>query len=352
MNYLFVYKYSKIQGGIQEIMRNLGSGLIQKDEKCNIYVLADHSDYKILNYSFEDGMHVYYLNANNILKVLYKFKIDVLCVFEPYKNYFYLTFLIKLLKRKIITNLIFCGSVSEYSNWIVNRITFVVVWLYDNLVAVSNYAKSVSLGGKYLDSINVIYNPVKINQYSISNFERYNILTIGRICSRKNYSDLIKMFNLVHKINPKIHLDIIGSYETMRQGYYDQIIKMVSDLSLKNCITFHGKVSEEKKIQLLSESRIYATTSTHEMFGITTVEAMASGLPIIAYNNSATKEVVNLSNGILVDDGRFDLMAKEVTNLIKNERKVFEMSKKSFEAAKQFNLDYFIDNYLNLFKTS
>ncbi|MFH0853281.1 MAG: glycosyltransferase family 4 protein [bacterium] len=350
MNYLFFYKYSKINGGIPVIMRHLGTGLIEKDKNSKIYILAEHQDYQTLNYSFEDNFHVYYLNWKNYLKILFKCKIDILCVFEPYKNYFYLTFFFKIFRSKLITNLVFCGSVSEYPNWIIKRIPFVVAWLYDNLVAVSHYAKRVSLCGKYLDRIKVIYNPVQIDRYKKSDFKRYNIITIGRICSRKNYFDLIKMFYRLHKINPKIHLDIIGGYETVRQGYYDQTLKLVSNLYLDDYITFHGNVPENKKIQLLSESKIYITTSIHEMFGITTVEAMASGLPIVAYDNSATNEIVKLAQGILVENRNFDQMAQEVSHLIDNDSQITKMSVKSIETVKLFNLDIFVDQYLQLFK--
>lgn len=349
MNYLFIYKYSKIKGGIPVIMRHLGHGLTKRDCDTNIFILAEHQDYQTVNFIKEDGFHVYYYNLRNIIKVLISRKIDVLCAFEPYKKYFYLTLLFKLFSWRTSTNLVFCGSVSEYPNWIIKRIPFVVVWLYDHLIAVSNYAKTVSLRGKYLNKIEVIYNPVRTELYSKSRFIKYNILTIGRICSRKNYVDLIKMFDQLHKLNPKIHLDIIGGYEEVRQEYYDQIINLISSLSLKDQITFHGDVSEERKFQLLSESRIYVTTSIHEMFGITTVEAMASGLPIIAYDNSATREVVNFAGGILIENGRYDLMATAIVRLIDDMTKISDMSERGILASKQFNINIFIDKYRNLF---
>lgn len=343
MKFLFIYKYSEINGGIQDMIRKISEHLSQQGNE--VYILSEHEDYKKLKTKKEEHFKVYHLNYSNLLKILFAKKINIVCVFEPYKTYIYRAILIKIFKRKVIANLIFCGSKSEDSGKNFKRFSWLINIIFNRFIAISEYGKKIAFGNKYLDKIKVIYPPIAIENYRKTNFSKYNIITINRISPRKNYHDLIKMFNLVHKINPDIHLDIVGGYESLYKDYYNEIVELVDKLSLNEYITFHGDVSEEKKIQLLSESRIYITTSKHEMFGITTAEAMASGLPIIAYNNTTTKEIVSLGGGILVDDGRFDLMAEEVINLIDNEAKIKSLSEKHFFAAKRFNHKRILKEY-------
>ena len=72
------------------------------------------------------------------------------------------------------------------------------------------------------------------------------------------------------------------------------------NLNLKN-IFFKGYVDNSKLANIYKKSDIYLSTSLEETFGVTYVEAMASGIPIIAGKNSgATKEVIK-NCGILTN---------------------------------------------------
>jgi glycosyltransferase involved in cell wall biosynthesis len=64
-----------------------------------------------------------------------------------------------------------------------------------------------------------------------------------------------------------------------------------------------GRVTEEEKIKLMSEARGFLALSKDEDFGITPVESMLCGTPVIAFNGGGYKEtVLNKKTGILFDD--------------------------------------------------
>lgn len=349
MNYLLIYPhYSQVYGGIQEIIKAMGNTLASSGN--NIYILTKHNYYKNIKHYTEKGLHVHYANLKEIFSLLFKKRINFICLFEPYEFCVMMGFLFKIFRRNIIVDLIFCGSKTEHPGWKIKKLYPLMVKLFDGFIAISQYTKKVAMGTKYQKKIKVIYPPVKINNYKRSSLSNYNLITIGRICPRKNYHSLIESFAIIHKANPKIRLDIIGGLEDNYNDYYQEILKKIKRLSLQDSIFFHLNISEDKKISLLSKAAIYITTSKHEMFGIATVEAMASGLAIVAYDNTATSEVVSSAKGVLVKNNKTDLLSNAVIDLLNDKKKIKIMSKNSLKAAKHFSYENFSKSYKNYFK--
>ena len=87
MRCLFLYRYSDIHGGIQDIIRRLSKFLNDKGHR--VYLLSDHPDYKNRNEALEGSLGIFYWNKKNILKLLFEKEIDVICSFEPYKSIFF-----------------------------------------------------------------------------------------------------------------------------------------------------------------------------------------------------------------------------------------------------------------------
>jgi len=326
MKCLFLYRYSNEYGGIQDLIKRLSNFLKNKGHR--VYLLSDHLYYKNHDEMLEEGLEIFYWNKKNILKFLFEKEIDIVCSFEPYKKYIFLTLLFKFLKKNIGTILVFCGSRSENSGRLFRILytTGIIFKIYDKFIAVSNYAASVAFGGNFMEKIKVIYIPVEIEKYKKTNFARFNLVAIGRICKRKNFEELIEIFGELHKKQKNLSLDIIGGLEKININYFNYLKRLVKEKKLENFINFHINVSESKKLDLLSQSTLYITTSKHEMFGIATVEALASGVPVVAYGNTATKEVCSLSKQILVRDGDRKEMVKKVLDLLKNRKKLREFS--------------------------
>jgi glycosyltransferase involved in cell wall biosynthesis len=74
-------------------------------------------------------------------------------------------------------------------------------------------------------------------------------------------------------------------------GPQDHVLKEeVKAYQLSNKVLFPGYVDETKKFQLLKMANLYLSTSQHEGFGLTFLEAMACGLPIICYDYSGQSD--------------------------------------------------------------
>ncbi len=108
---------------------------------------------------------------------------------------------------------------------------------------------------------------------------------IGRLVDQKNYPTLLKAFSLVVRGNPFFHLYIIGD------GPLKQELQSLADqLEIGPAVTWLGRTKEIP--QFLSSIDLFVLPSKYEGFGLVLLEAMATGTPILAANNSAIPEVL------------------------------------------------------------
>ena len=117
------------------------------------------------------------------------------------------------------------------------------------------------------------------------------LIIIARI---ENSSKRIDLAIKAMKKLPDFTLDIYGS------GLDEEILKqMVIDEKLQERIFFRGATNKVK--EKLDEASIFIMTSDHEGYGITNIEAMMRGLPIILRNTFESAPDIVQNNGILLD---------------------------------------------------
>jgi len=104
-----------------------------------------------------------------------------------------------------------------------------------------------------------------------------HFVTIGRLVPRKGYFDLLRSFAQMD--DKKAMLEIMGD-----GPLFLEMKDEISKLGIDNRVILHGRVSDQKKYDILKQADIYVSTSHHEGFGICFLEAMYAGLPIIAPN--------------------------------------------------------------------
>ena len=158
-------------------------------------------------------------------------------------------------------------------------------------------------------------------------------LSINRLLPPKRVDMQIKAFEKM----PKEKLIIVGSYEQSRSflKYADYIKK----IKPKN-VEIRSWISNKELIKLYANCKGLIATAMDEDFGMTPIEAMASGKPVIAPNEGGYKEtVINGKTGILIDNINEEKLIKAIKEIGKNPQ---EYKDACLKRAKEFDTKVFI----------
>ncbi len=118
-------------------------------------------------------------------------------------------------------------------------------------------------------------------------FSIFKIGSISRLADQKDIPTMLRAFKIFHETHPRATLSILGA------GPLESELKYLArSMGLSNSVVFRGRSSNI--YEFLSELDAFILTSKYEGFGMVLLEAMDSGLPIVASNNSAIPEVLGL----------------------------------------------------------
>ncbi len=159
---------------------------------------------------------------------------------------------------------------------------------------------------------------------------------------------LIEAFNILvkKKIN-NIKLNIIGT-----GSIENKLKKMVKVYELENEVSFFGHVSHNKILPYYQKLSIFVCPSLRESFGVSVIEASASGLPVIANNIGGLKEVVlHKKTGYLLDTTNVENLAEYLEKLIMDDDLRFKLGQNGRDYVKQnFNWDSNVTKMLTAYK--
>ena len=141
------------------------------------------------------------------------------------------------------------------------------------------------------DKIHVIYNSVKLplsekSPFNNSNYGKY-ILFVNTLKPYKNVQTLIKAFNKL-KREIDLNLVIVGKETSF---WKDDICTYINNNNLSNRIIRLENMSDEELKWLYSHASLFVTTSLHEGFGYTPIEAAICKCPVISSNCESLPEV-------------------------------------------------------------
>lgn len=237
-------------------------------------------------------------------------------------------------KKKILKKILFNLSLK----WIDEKI-FVSKYTY------SAYCSYYSNLKKF--SHKVIYNgtikPIPIKSYSIK-LPSNNHPTITSISGLVEWKNISIILEAIYYLKINFNLDV--NYIVIGDGPdKEKLINLTKKLNIKKSVNFIGFTSAIGN--WLSISDIYVHPSLKEGFGISVVEAMLSGCPVIVSNAGALPEIViHKKNGLVVDRNNPILWAEMINNLLNNKKlknKLIINGKKY--ALEKFSINQFVNNF-------
>lgn len=172
------------------------------------------------------------------------------------------------------------------------------------------------------------------------------ILFVGRIGTEKNIDLLLNGMDKLIKLSKKIKLLIIGDGPDM--GYYKEC---VYKRKLGKNVIFTGKVPWDSISEYYLIADIFATASVTETQGLTVIEAMAAGLPVVCINDeSFTGTIMNNVDGIIFNN--LEEYIEAITKLYQDRELLKNLGKKARIDAEKYSSEKFATSVLEVYRTA
>lgn len=270
-------------------------------------------------------------------------KADCLLVdYSDLYNVFFLILFVRLFsKKKIILTvqaIYFTYRKNKIKNIVDRAVSRFVVHVVHGITTSGMSIDKYLLGwGVNAEKIINIYPAVRSgfgNLSFIPKLERSQkkLLFVGRFHPIKGLDVLIQALSLCDK--KKFSLYVVAD-DGQLPYYTNNIKKLVEEKDLDANITFCGKIEAETKlIQMYLDSDIFIQPSLWDTSPITIVEAMCSGLPVVATNVGGIPEWVEDGiTGQLVPPGDASALAKAITSLLDDCERRWEMGFQGYKKA-------------------
>lgn len=145
---------------------------------------------------------------------------------------------------------------------------------------------------------------------------RTNLLFVGRVICNKKIEDLLRAFAVYQRhLDRKSRLLVVGDTRGY-EAYSLPLERLARDLRLSE-VVFTGQVEDEELPELYQVADAFVSLSEHEGFCVPLLEAMAFGVPVLAYDAGATAETLR-GGSVLLKDKRPEVVAEAIHAVVKD----------------------------------
>jgi N-acetyl-alpha-D-glucosaminyl L-malate synthase BshA len=281
-----------------------------------------------------------------IVKLVRQLSIDIIHAQFAYPSGFYATLAKKIVKKPVVITTHRYDVINLKEDKGIPGIPFFRPCLIyalknaDAILAVSEAIKKETLNlGADPEKTFVVYNAVDENVFNpnidgtqvrrelgIEQNEKI-IFTLGHLIPRKGIQYLLRAFPMVISRYEKVKL-IIGGDGPEKE----RLIELSETLGLKNKVIFMGRIPKDRLPLFYATSNLFVLPSLHEGHCVALLEAMASGLPIVATKVGGNKEsVIDGYNGFLVPPKNPSALSKAILKILSNENLELQFRKNSFK---------------------
>ena len=167
----------------------------------------------------------------------------------------------------------------------------------DRVVAVSN-ALAENLRANFQVEATVIHNIVDVSRFQYVKREpknNFTFISVGNLVPIKHFDLLIDAFAEAFKNDKSVALKIVGSGSEM-----NKLQSIINQNNMNGQIVLLNEVGRDKLKEIYPQGDAFVLVSKSETFGVVFIEAMATGLPVIATDCGGPSDIVNEKNGYLI----------------------------------------------------
>lgn len=188
----------------------------------------------------------------------------------------------------------------------------------------------------------VINNGVNLSEFKVSKHEKlypHTLIMVARFVPAKDHITIIKAMTL---LGDDVHLIFVGDGETRNSCQ-----SLVNELGVEQRVHFVGLQSDVAN--WIGKADIGIQSSNWEGFGLTAVEMMAGGLPVVASDVDGLRQVVE-GAGVLFPCGDHKKLAEEIKKLLADKLYYEEVKSKCQERSNEYDIKQMVNSYLTVYK--
>ena len=167
----------------------------------------------------------------------------------------------------------------------------------------------------------------------------HTLIQVSRFEASKDQDTMIRAMTLLPQ---DVHLLLVGDGTRL-----DECKRLSEELKVQERVHFLGARTDIS--HLLSSADISIQSSHWEGFGLTAVEAMATGLPVVASDVDGLKQVVE-GAGILFPQGNAEVLAQHVNRLLSENTLYEEVAQACYERAQHYDIHTMADRYIRVYE--
>lgn len=233
-----------------------------------------------------------------------------------------------------------------------------VAYCVDRIITVSEFIAE-SLRKTYLDPdrIRVIYDGVETQRFADLRKNRtnagdgkvFNVVMVARINPCKRQDLLIQALASLRDSETKIRAFLFGDLDPGMEKYGAQLNQFVREHQLDACVNFCGFEANLERIYQLADALVVCNAG--EPLGTCTLEAMASGIPVIAPNSGGSCEMVrHETEGLLFAADKADALAGHLARLAGNPALYQTLAAGAAKRAQSFDICCHVARIQNLYE--
>lgn len=160
--------------------------------------------------------------------------------------------------------------------------------------------------------------------------DTFHFVSVGNLIQSKRFDLTIRAFASAFKGEKRIMLTIIGDGVLK-----EELESLAKELGVAEQVFFMGRLERKGVVREMQKSDVFVLASDYETFGVVYIEALACGVPVIGTRNGGADDIVDGTNGVLIDTNNEQQLADAMDYLHKNitrydEKEIAEKCKEKY----------------------
>jgi len=180
----------------------------------------------------------------------------------------------------------------------------------------------------------VVPNPIALGAEPVPAASRsaVRVVMVGRLAAQKRVDLALEAFARVQAAVPEATLDVYGDGPLR-----DELQERIDALGLSDVVTLRGRITPTERDAVYDDAALMLSTAAFEGQGLSIAEALARGLPVVAFDAKYGPREVIGDGGVLVQPGDVSGFADAVVALLRDDQRRGELSRAARDAARRFD---------------